>query len=81
MAVTFDLTSDQLAQGLAKQAFAEIEKRIHDELAKRVQPIIDEAAREVAKGIKPAILHISRDPMSGDIHVKLVINYQEEKVA
>ena len=79
--MTFDLTSDQLAAKLADQAFKEIEAQIHAKLLERVQPVIDEAAREVAKMIRPVVLKMHRNLGDDQVMVTLVLNNEPEKAS
>lgn len=80
MALTLNLTQEQLASELSKAAFKAIEAEINRQLFERVKPIVEEAARIAAAGLKPAILSISRDHMSDQINVQLVLNHEIETI-
>ena len=80
MAMTFDLSSEQLAKNLADEAFKAIEYKVREKLMERVKPLIDEAAREVAKGIRPIVIKMHRDIVSNDIQVALILDTVQEKV-
>lgn len=77
MALTFDMTIDQLARQLSDAAMEQIQQKILDSLHSKADPIIEEAAREMAKLVKPVLTRMQRDPMSGEIHVTLLVNYEK----